>query len=106
MKTTNEIKHIPHTAKNARVTKTAYVKEVYAIVVENARYRNAVFSGVIELADASDSLRRYKGKFCANAKLEWFGKTLKKNNPFITLEGAVVSLMPSYSGPVIAGLGI
>ena len=42
----------------------------------------------------------------ANAKLTWFGRALKKHNPFINLDGADVMLLPCYSGDVVAGLGL
>ncbi len=99
------MKHIPHTSKTARVTAYQAVNEVFAIEVKNASYRGATFNGIIELVNGTDSIRKFKGTDRANAKLTWFGKALKKNNPFINLYGAEVTLLPSYTGNVVACLG-
>ena len=96
---------IPHTSSKAQVSKLERVQDVFAIEVKNARYRGATFSGVIELVNGSDSIRKFKGAYRANAKLAWFGQELKKRNPFINLSGADVMLLPSYSGDVVACLG-
>jgi hypothetical protein len=96
---------IPHTSKFAKVSKLERVQDVFAIEVINAKYRGAVFSGVIELVNGSDSIRKFKGASRANAKLVWFGQELKKRNPFINLSDAQVVLLPSYSGDVVACLG-
>lgn len=96
---------IPHTSSKAQVSKLQRVQDVFAIQVKNARYRGATFSGVIELVNGSDSIRKFKGVYRANAKLAWFGQELKKRNPFINLSGAEVMLLPSYSGDVVASLG-
>ena len=95
---------IPHTSSKAQVSKLERVKDVFAIEVKNAKYRGATFSGVIELVNGSDSIRKFKGAYRANAKLAWFGQELKKRNPFINLSGAEVMLLPSYSGDVVACL--
>ena len=96
---------IPHTSKFAKVSKLERVQDVFAIEVINAKYRGATFSGVIELVNGSDSIRKFKGAYRANAKLAWFGQQLKKRNPFINLTGADITLLPSYTGDVIACLG-
>ena len=95
---------IPHTSAKAKVSKLERVQDVYAIEVKNATYRGTTFSGVIELVNGSDSIRKFKGAYRANAKLAWFGQELKKRNPFINLSGAEVMLLPSYSGDVVACL--
>jgi hypothetical protein len=96
---------IPHTSSKAQICKLERVQDVFAIEVKNAKYRGATFSGVIELVNGSDSIRKFKGAYRANAKLAWFGQELKKRNPFINLSGAEVMLLPSYSGDVVASLG-
>ena len=96
---------IPHTSSKAQVSKLERVQDVFAIEVKNAKYRGATFSGVIELVNGSDSIRKFKGAYRANAKLAWFGQELKKRNPFINLSGAEVMLLPSYSGDVVVSLG-
>jgi hypothetical protein len=99
------MQQIPHTSRTARVTTYQAVNEVFAIEVKNASYRGAKFNGIIELVNGTDSIRKYKGTVRANAKLSWFGKNLKKHNPFINLFGAEVTLLPSYTGNVVACLG-
>ncbi len=96
---------IPHTCPFATITQIKKAHDVFAIEVKNARYRGTTFSGVIELVNGSDSIRKFKGSYRANAKLAWFGQELKKRNPFINLSGAEVMLLPSYSGDVVASLG-
>lgn len=96
---------IPHTSAKAQVSKLQRVQDVFAIEVKNARYRGTTFSGVIELVNGTDSIRKFKGAYRANAKLAWFGQELKKRNPFINLAGAEVTLLPSYTGDVVASLG-
>jgi hypothetical protein len=96
---------IPHTSSKAQVSKLQRVQDVFAIEVKNAKYRGATFSGVIELVNGSDSIRKFKGVYRANANLAWFGQELKKRNPFINLSGAEVMLLPSYSGDVVTCLG-
>jgi hypothetical protein len=96
---------IPHTSSKAQVKKLEHVQDVFAIEVKNAMYRGAKFNGVLELVNGTDSIKKYKGFYRANAKLAWFGKELKKRNPFINLSGAEVMLLPSYSGDVVASLG-
>jgi hypothetical protein len=96
---------IPNTSSKAQVSKLGRVQDVFAIEVKNAKYRGATFSGVIELVNGSDSIRKFKGAYRANAKLAWFGQELKKRNPFINLSGAEVMLLPSYSGDVVTCLG-
>lgn len=96
---------IPHTSSKAQVSKLERVQDVYAIEVKNAMYRGATFSGVLELVNGTDSIRKHKGFYRANAKLAWFGQQLKKHNPFINLAGAEVTLLPCYTGDVVASLG-
>jgi hypothetical protein len=102
MKFTN----IPGTYAKATINKMERVQDVYALEVKNAKYRGANFSGIIELVNGLDSIKKYKGAYRANAKLAWFGRVLKKRNPFINLEGATVTIIPCYSGDVVAGLGL
>lgn len=102
MKTIN----IPGTYAKATINKVERVNDVYALEVKNAKYRGAKFSGIIELVNGLDSIKKYKGAYRANAKLTWFGRTLKKHSPFINLEGADVTLLPCYTGNVVAGLGL
>jgi hypothetical protein len=97
--------NIPHTSSKAQVSKLQRVQEVFAIEVKNAMYRGAKFSGVLELVNGSDSIRKYKDSYRANAKLAWFGMELKKRNPFINLANAEVTLLPCYTGDVVACLG-
>jgi hypothetical protein len=96
---------IPHTCSFATVTQIKKARDVFALEVKNARYRGATFSGVIELVNGSDSIRKFKGFYRANAKLAWFGQELKKRSPFINLAGAEVTLLPCYTGDVVASLG-
>ena len=96
---------IPHTYAKATVTKLKKVQEVFALEVKNAMYRGAKFNGVLELVNGSDSIRKFKGSHRANAKLAWFNQELKKRNPFINLAGAEVTLLPCYTGDVVACLG-
>ncbi|MEY4119931.1 MAG: hypothetical protein RLZZ472_321 [Pseudomonadota bacterium] len=95
---------IPNTSTKAQVSKLQHVQDVFAIEVINAMYRGAKFSGVLELVNGTDSIRKFKGFYRANAKLAWFGQELKKRNPFINLAGAEVTLLPCYTGDVIACL--
>ena len=101
MKTTS----IPGISNKAKISEIKRVSDVYALDVVNATYRGAKFSGVIELVNGLDSIKKYKGAHRANAKLSWFGRVLRKRNPFINLDGASVVLLPAYSGNVVAGLG-
>lgn len=96
---------IPHTCTDAKINKLRYVDDVFALEVKNATYRGAVFSGIIELVNGTDSIRKYKGADRANVKLAWFGQELKKRNPFINLANAQITLLPCYSGSVVASLG-
>ena len=96
---------IPHTSTKAQVSKLQRVQDVFAIEVKNAMYRGAIFSGVLELVNGTDSIRKYKDSYRANAKLAWFGMELKKRNPFINLANAEVTLLPCYTGDVVACLG-
>ncbi len=96
---------IPHTSTKATVTKLAKVQDVFAIEVKNAKYRGATFSGVLELVNGTDSIRKFNGFYRANAKLSWFGQDLKKRNPFINLASAEVTLLPCYTVDVVASLG-
>ena len=96
---------IPHTSTKAQVSKLQRVQDVFAIEVKNARYRGTTFSGILELVNGTDSIRKYKNAYRANAKLSWFGQELKKRNPFINLSNAEVTLLPSYTGDVVAALG-
>lgn len=97
--------NIPHTSSKAQVSKLQRVQDVFAIEVKNAMYRGAKFSGVLELVNGTDSIRKYKDSYRANAKLAWFGMELKKRNPFINLANAEVTLLPCYTGEVVACLG-
>ena len=101
MKTTS----IPCVSIKAKISEIKRVRDVYALDVINATYRGAKFSGVIELVNGTDSIKRYKGAYRANAKLTWFGRVLSKRNPFINLDGASITLLPAYSGNVVSGLG-
>ena len=96
---------IPHTSTKAQVSKLQHVQDVFAIEVINAMYRGAKFSGVLELVNGTDSIRKYKDSYRANAKLAWFGTELKKRNPFINIDNAEVTLLPCYTGDVVACLG-
>jgi hypothetical protein len=96
---------IPHTCADAKINKLRYVDAVFALEVKNAKYRGAVFSGIIELVNGTDSIRKYKGTDRANVKLAWFGQELKKRNPFVNLANAEITLLPCYTGKVVASLG-
>ena len=96
---------IPNTSSKAQVSKLQRVQNVFAIEVINAMYRGAKFSGVLELVNGTDSICKHKGTYRANAKLAWFGQELKKRNPFINLANAEVTLLPCYTGDVVASLG-
>ena len=96
---------IPNTCSDAKVSQLKRVQDVFAIEVKNAKYRGTTFSGILELVNGSDSIRKFKGAYRANAKLAWFGKELNKRNPFINLAGAEVTLLPCYTGDVVACLG-
>ena len=98
-------KSIPNTTAKARVSKLQRVHDVFAIEVKNAMYRGAKFNGVLELVNGTDSIRKFRGAYRANAKLAWFGQELNKRNPFVNLAGAEVTLLPCYSGDVVASLG-
>ena len=100
-----ELMKIPHTCKHAQIKGFKYVDNVFALNVTNARYRNAVFSGIVELVNGTDCLRNFKGKFRAKVTLDWFGSKLKKHSRYITLDAGQFDLMPVYSGAVIANLG-
>ena len=89
---------IPHTSTKAQVSKLQHLQDVFAIEVINAMYRGAKFSGVLELVNGTDSIRKYKDSYRANAKLAWFGKELKKRSPFINLANEEVTLLPCYTG--------
>ena len=97
--------NIPNTCADAKVSQIKRVQDVFAIEVKNAKYRGTTFSGILELVNGSDSIRKFKGAYRANAKLAWFGQELKKRNPFINLSDAEVMLLLSYSGDVVASLG-
>ena len=99
------INNVPNTCADAKVSRVKRVQHVFAIEVKNAKYRGTTFSGILELTNGSDSIRKFKGAYRANAKLAWFGHELKKRNPFINLSGADVMLLPCYSGDVVACLG-
>ena len=96
---------IPNTSSKAQVSKLQRVHDVFAIEVKNAMYRGAKFNGVLELVNGTDSIRKFRGAYRANAKLAWFGQELNKRNPFVNLSGAEVTLLPCYSGDVVASLG-
>lgn len=100
-----EAKNTPHTCADAKVTGYKQVKDVFALEVKNARYRGAVFTGVVELVDGSECLRQLRGKFRAKVTLDWFGTQLKKHSRYITLDASQFNLMPVYSGAVVANLG-
>jgi hypothetical protein len=96
---------IPHTCAQAKINKLRFVNDVFALEVKNATYRGARFSGIIELVNGTDSIRKYKGADRANVRLAWFGQELKKRNPFVSLANAEITLLPCYSGSVVASLG-
>ena len=100
-----QTQNIPHTCASAQVTSYKQVTDVYAIEVNKARYRGAEFSGVVELEDGSDSLQQFRGKFRAKVTLDWFGTQLKKHSRYITLDSSQFTLLPVYSGAVVANLG-
>lgn len=100
-----EMNNIPHTCAAAKVTNYKQVKDVYAIDVTRARYRGAEFSGVLALEDGSECLQQFRGKFRAKVMLDWFGTQLKKHSRYITLDEGQFTLLPVYSGTVVANLG-
>ena len=100
-----ELKNIPNTCKTAQVTALKQVKDVFALEVKGARYRGAIFNGIVELVDGSECLQQFRGKFRAKVTLDWFGSQLKKHSRYITLDAGQFNLMPVYSGAVVANLG-
>lgn len=100
-----EVNNIPHICASATVTNYKQVKDVYAIDVKDAHYRGAKFSGVLALEDGSECLQQYRGKFRAKVTLDWFGTQLKKHSRYITLDAGQFTLLPVYSGAVVANLG-
>lgn len=92
----------PHTRKTAIATEHIQVANAYAIRVANAKYRSAVFNGVIELANGKNSFHVLGQELCAKAKLAWFDMEFKKGFRSINLSDAQVQILPNYTGEVIS----
>ena len=95
----------PHTSKYAKPTDWEEVKNVLAVKITNAYYRDSVFNGIFEVADrnkiyvSSPKGRRVVVKaywYCARPSTKWIS---------ILIENAECEELPNYSGKVVRNIG-
>ena len=98
-------KDCPHTSKMAKPTATHQVHNADVIEVNNARYRNALFSGVFLLSPNTE-MQVNKGKQRAEVECCWFGHKLKTRGIRILIDTqkGSATVKRNYSGLVVCNL--
>lgn len=97
-------KGAPNANSKAVISKLRKVKGKLVIEVTKAQIRNAVISGIFELADTEMPFRLKKGELTVEVICLWHGKKPKTTWTHLTL-GKKYELIPDYSGEVVADIG-
>ena len=94
----------PNTNTKAAINEIRKVKGKLAIEVTKAYIREAMVSGVFEIADTQMPFRIKKGKLTVEVICLWHGKKPKTTWTHLTL-GKKYELIPSHTGEVVANIG-
>ncbi len=97
---------IKHTEPRGRIMKWRKVNSVRAIKVNNASYRNALFSDVFQLAQGvGDPIYIYRGDPRVKVICSWYGVIPPTTYPQINLANARYQIIENYSGSVADDIG-
>jgi hypothetical protein len=96
---------LPYADPSAKITRLRRVEQVPVLKVAKASYRNAVFSGVVELADpAAPWQPERNGKANrARVRIRWFDHTAARGYVNLTLN--TFEFVDGYTGEVVDNLG-
>ena len=97
-------KGAPNASSKAVISKLRKVKGKLAIEVTKAQIRNAVISGMFELANTEMPFRLKKGELTVEVICLWHGKKPKTTWTHLTL-GKKYELVAGYTGEVVANIG-
>lgn len=93
----------PNTNKKASISDIRKVKGKLAIEATNAHIRNAMVTGIFEVADVAMPFRIKRGELTVEVICLWHGKKPKTTWTHLTL-GKKYDLIPDYSGEVVANI--
>jgi hypothetical protein len=97
-------RNTPYTNNRAKPTHFRNVTNRRVVEVTDASYRNAVFSGVLELAPTEAT--NLEGQECkVQCKLSWYEWKPQNGFPKVKLPANGWRYLEDYTGPVIDRLG-
>jgi hypothetical protein len=95
----------PHSSKRAMPIASQSVRNATVIVVKEAKYRGATFSGPFLLGDNNELPLPRSGSHSVEVYCCWFGFRLKTCGPSIKVDMSTAKVIKNYSGDVISNLG-
>lgn len=96
----------PHSSKSAKPSATQYVKNSRVIIVKDASYRGATFSGIFLLGENIQMHIPRTGMYYVEVYCCWFGLRLKTKGPSITVDMSSATIIASYSGDVVSNISL
>jgi hypothetical protein len=98
----NEQHDTPNTSKRAKPTATQSVSNARVIVVKDAMYRGASFSGTFLLGDKNDLPLPRKGWHVVEVYCCWFGLRLKTRGLHFKVNMSNAEVVEGYTGDVFS----
>ena len=96
----------PNTSRRAKPTASKRVKNAIVMVVKDAMYRDAVFSGTFILSDKNQLKFPKTGFHTVEVFCCWFGHRLKTRGLHIKVNMKTALVLFKYEGNVVSNLSV
>jgi len=96
----------PHTSRRAKPTAFKRVKKTQVIILKDAMYRDAVFSGAFLLSEKNQLKFPKTGFYTVEVFCCWFGHRLKTRGLHIKVNMKTALVVLDYEGQVVSNLSI
>jgi hypothetical protein len=96
----------PHTSKLAKPTVYKTIENKACIVIKNATYRDAEFSGAFLLADSEAANFPKSGFARVEVYCRWFDRRLKTRGIKILVDLSKCQFKKNYSGQIVTNLSL
>lgn len=100
----NEQHDAPNTSKRAKPSATQSVRNARVIVVKDAMYRGATFSGTFLLGDKNELPLPRKGWHVVEVYCCWFGLRLKTRGLHFKVNMSNAEVVEAYNGIITSNL--
>ena len=94
----------PNTSKRAKPTATQSVSNARVIVVKDAMYRGATFSGTFLLSDKNDLPLPREGRHVVEVYCCWFGLRLKTRGLHFKVNTSTSEVSEKFNGAVVSNI--